>query len=437
MSESHSPPTSDASMTASYNTRIGLITDIHSDYSNYSVLRAELINTIEAIEDANADHIVVLGDLIEGDDTAEATRQHFKDIKTILTDTTDIPVTILRGNHDVVTANGEQVRDIPTDCMGTIDLGNDITGIYLDTSTPQWPDARGTLTENQLGMLENALTRADTAVIFSHHPLYYHDIREDNHFAEHPEAAFCHAKYRAQEIITKHDNVIAAANGHTHITDCTEYNGTPYFTVNAFNNEKPGAESINGSFELLDVSKREVKRIKHTHGEFDGVDTVTYPLGDKKVALGGTFGPIHDGHRQMFRRAFEIGDVRVGVTSDEFAVDTRHEPRQIPAFEDRIHTLEEELDQLADTYDREYETVELTEPSGGVTTNPDITHLIVSPETFSRGETLNEERLANGLEPLEIEIVEPVLADDGRRISSTRIVNGEIDEHGRVTTDDE
>ena len=36
-----------------------------------------------------------------------------------------------------------------------------------------------------------------------------------------------------------------------------------------------------------------------------------------QVALGGTFDPIHDGHRALFARALEVGDVTVRLTSDE------------------------------------------------------------------------------------------------------------------------
>lgn len=435
MSETHTPPTSDANtnMTTSYKTRIGLLTDLHCDYSDFSTFKPTLTDTIAEIEKANADHIIVLGDIIEGGKTREETIQHCEDIMSLIKDATSVPVTFLRGNHDVVTRDGDAVPDTPIDTLGTVDLGNNITGIHLDTSSPEWPDARGALGEAQLEMLDSQLEQAETAVVFSHHPLYYHNLAEDSHFAEHPETAFCHDKYRAQEILDEHDNVLAVVNGHTHITDYTEYNGTPHFTVNAFNFEKPGHEGINGSFELLDVSRTEVKRLKHTHGEFGGVDTIPHPLGQETVALGGTFGPIHDGHREMFRRAFEIGDVRIGLTSDELSSETRHEPRPVPSFEDRVEAITNELESLAEMYGRDYNVIELTDPSGGVTETPEITHLIVSPETFSRGEELNEQRLANGIEPMTIEVVEPVLADDGKRISSTRIVNGEIDEHGNIT----
>lgn len=138
----------------------------------------------------------------------------------------------------------------------------------------------------------------------------------------------------------------------------------------------------------------------------------------------------------MFQRACEVGDVMVGVTSDELAQDTRHEPREVPPFVDRKASVEEELGQFANMYEREYEVRKLTDPAGPLVSEPACTHLIVSPETFSRGEKLNEKRLENGLEPLTMEVVDPLLADDGQRISSTRIVNGEIDEHGNLLSEE-
>ena len=155
-----------------------------------------------------------------------------------------------------------------------------------------------------------------------------------------------------------------------------------------------------------------------------------------KVALGGTFDPVHDGHRRLFERAFELGDVTVGLTSDDLAPETRHENRFIRSFDERQRDLAVELDSLADEYDRDVEIRELTEPTG-IATEPEFDVLVVSPETAEGAERVNDLRRTEGLDPLRIEIVDHVPAEDGERISSTRIVNGEIDEHGTLTPERE
>ena len=153
-----------------------------------------------------------------------------------------------------------------------------------------------------------------------------------------------------------------------------------------------------------------------------------------KVALGGTFDPIHDGHRALFERAFELGDVTVGLTSDELAPRTRQEDRYVRSFDRRQDDLRAELRSYAESYDREFEMRELSEPTG-IATEPQFDALVVSPETETGGRRINEIRRERGHEPLEIEVVDHVYAEDGDVISSTRIVRGEIDEHGNRTPD--
>jgi pantetheine-phosphate adenylyltransferase len=154
------------------------------------------------------------------------------------------------------------------------------------------------------------------------------------------------------------------------------------------------------------------------------------------VVLGGTFDPVHDGHRALFRRAFELGDLTVGLTSDDLASKTRNLDRYVRPFGERRADLADELAALAAEYDREVEIRRLDEPTG-VADEAGFDVLIASPETVAGARRVNEEREATGLDPLEIEVVDHRYAEDGEVISSTRIVRGEIDEHGNLTPDRE
>jgi len=155
-----------------------------------------------------------------------------------------------------------------------------------------------------------------------------------------------------------------------------------------------------------------------------------------KVAVGGTFDPVHDGHRALLEKALEIGDdeVVVGLTSDELAPKTRPKPREIRPFEKRRESLLEELERL-DEHGREFRVEKLEDPYGVASEEPDFDALVVSPETEGGGEKINEIREERGYEPLEVVVVPHVIADDGEPISSTRVVEGVIDVNGNLLQD--
>jgi pantetheine-phosphate adenylyltransferase len=149
----------------------------------------------------------------------------------------------------------------------------------------------------------------------------------------------------------------------------------------------------------------------------------------KKIAVGGTFDYLHDGHVAILAKAFELGErVIIGITSDEMRL--VKDSAGIQPLEVRRQALFELLRSRG--WVERADVHVISDPFGPTIGDPELEAIVVSPETRRRAEELNEIRVLNGLMKLEIIQIPFVLAEDGAPISSIRIRYGEIDTHGKL-----
>ncbi len=148
------------------------------------------------------------------------------------------------------------------------------------------------------------------------------------------------------------------------------------------------------------------------------------------VAVGGTFDEFHKGHRALLMKAFEVGNhVLIGLCSDEFAKNLK-KPHKVASYEERLEDLKNFLKKLH-LLDRA-EIIPLHDPYGVTLSHGCIDSIVVSRETEPRAYEINEKRLAMGLPPLEIFVIDMIPAEDRIPISTTRIWRREIDREGRL-----
>ena len=148
------------------------------------------------------------------------------------------------------------------------------------------------------------------------------------------------------------------------------------------------------------------------------------------VAVGGTFDEFHKGHRALLKKAFEVGNrVFIGLSSDEFSKKLR-KPHKIATYERRLEELKEFLRRRGVL--NRAEIFPLDDPYGVTLSRNRVDAIVVSKETEPRANEINEKRRAKGMPPLNIVVVDMILAEDFFPISSTRIWLEEIDREGHL-----
>lgn len=146
-----------------------------------------------------------------------------------------------------------------------------------------------------------------------------------------------------------------------------------------------------------------------------------------KVALGGTFDPIHEGHGVLLAKAFEAAEeVLIGLASDAMIAGKEG---KIAPFTERKQHLEGYLDRHGWTG---YRIEEINQRFGPADRIEELDGIVVSPETEGTAHDLNEARRERGFHPLQIVVVPFLPAEDGLPVSSTRVRLGEIDASGKL-----
>ena len=149
------------------------------------------------------------------------------------------------------------------------------------------------------------------------------------------------------------------------------------------------------------------------------------------VCVGGTFYPLHKGHKVLLKKAFQVagakGSVFIGVTSAALV----KKKGELPSFQKRTQSIEQFL---AEENVQKQATIQRLSNKFGPTLKGDFDAIVVSPETKPTAEEINKKRKQLGKKPLRIVVIPFVLSEDNQLISSSRIRRMEIDENGAMLT---
>lgn len=150
----------------------------------------------------------------------------------------------------------------------------------------------------------------------------------------------------------------------------------------------------------------------------------------KKIAVGGTFDHFHLGHEHLIRAALSLGEqVLIGLTTDKL-LQAHPKKDKIQTYPHRKQAITSFLkNQDAATKGR---IVPLYDFFGSSIRDPEIDALVVSTETQHRAEMVNQIRMRKGYKPLQLIVIDLILAKDGKPISASRIRSNQIDRLGNM-----
>lgn len=148
------------------------------------------------------------------------------------------------------------------------------------------------------------------------------------------------------------------------------------------------------------------------------------------VVIGGTFDHFHKGHRKLIDKAYLVGKkVIIGITTEKMYKHKLYS-KLIEDYETRKKSVEAYL--KSKNWLGKTKILEIENMYGSTLKDPSIKAIVVSKATSRNARDINDMRKKKGYDPMKIVLIDDVLANDGKLITSERIRAGEIDRRGEV-----
>lgn len=140
-------------------------------------------------------------------------------------------------------------------------------------------------------------------------------------------------------------------------------------------------------------------------------------------AVAGTFNILHEGHKALLDRAFELGDeVYIGITSDRMASSSRG----------RLNTYyirEKAVREYAASKKKPFSVFTIDDIYGPDEMMDHVDVLVVSEETLGNGKEVVRKAAEKGRK-MDLSVVSIIQRSDGGKLSSTDIMNGACSRNG-------
>jgi pantetheine-phosphate adenylyltransferase len=137
------------------------------------------------------------------------------------------------------------------------------------------------------------------------------------------------------------------------------------------------------------------------------------------VAVGGTFDRLHEGHKALLRKAFQVGrNVIIGVATEELLLGKANRGLIYP-YARRVTEIKEFL--ASEGFLQRAELVPIRDRLGTTAYDPRIEAVVVSEETAAVIQEINTARKRNGLHALRSVVIRMVLDIKGQPIKSTKL----------------